>query len=264
MLLFFKIGPPSSLPFPLYLLLRYIINLQFITRIGSQKGLRLLPVHSSTSHQSPFGELIWEVHLTILLSSSMGPTQPVVSKKLYDAVFGCARTPEMDETDDSVEADNFNDSMRSSSGSAVVKEAITYSSDTIKYTNKDIENDLIKRVLDNAFLPVILKATGHLSVSKDNGSLAPYNPTVLFQSRQMNSHLKLTKNGDWMVRVVCSKVILTMKTEREDITYEELQREEVPKKKATKAAQQYERTKLPSMNETIIKGHQERDSSSMA
>lgn len=103
---------------------------------------------------------VWGAHLgssldnSLELSSSMGPTQPMVSKKLYDAVFGCSSTPEMDETDDSVEADNFNDSMRSSSGSAVVKETITYSSETIKYTNKDIEEDLIKRVLDNAFLPV--------------------------------------------------------------------------------------------------------------
>ncbi|XP_040991013.1 putative E3 ubiquitin-protein ligase LIN [Juglans microcarpa x Juglans regia] len=89
------------------------------------------------------------------LSSSMGSSspQPAISKKLYDAVIGRSNEPGIDKAEEWGEADGFNDCMRSSGGSAVVKGTLAYSSETVKYMNFAVEEDSIKSVMDDALFP---------------------------------------------------------------------------------------------------------------
>ncbi|XP_062171926.1 putative E3 ubiquitin-protein ligase LIN isoform X2 [Alnus glutinosa] len=89
------------------------------------------------------------------LSNSSGPfsSQPVVSKKLYDAVFGCSSKSGVDEAEDDGETGNSNNRMRSFGGSAVVKQTLTGASETVECTNQDTDEDSTESVLDDAFLP---------------------------------------------------------------------------------------------------------------
>ncbi|KAF8395916.1 hypothetical protein HHK36_019871 [Tetracentron sinense] len=80
------------------------------------------------------------------LASPIGPVspQPMVSRKLYNAVF-CHNLDEVDELEDGEEEDNFDNHMRSSEGTAEEdKHTATYSTDTGKYTGQLIEEDPTK------------------------------------------------------------------------------------------------------------------------
>lgn len=90
------------------------------------------------------------------LSSSMCPSspEPVISKTLYDAVIGRSNKPGIDKAEEWGEADGFNNCMRSSGGSAVVKGTLAYFSETVKNMNFSVEEDLAKSVLDDALFPV--------------------------------------------------------------------------------------------------------------
>ncbi|KAM4084493.1 hypothetical protein ACB094_08G136400 [Castanea mollissima] len=88
------------------------------------------------------------------LSSSRGPfsPQPMVSKRLYDAVFSSSTKAGVNEAEDSGEAENIDDCTRSIGDSDLVKETLTYSSEAVKYSDHDLEEDSYKSVLDDAFL----------------------------------------------------------------------------------------------------------------
>ncbi|OMP03435.1 hypothetical protein COLO4_10424 [Corchorus olitorius] len=76
------------------------------------------------------------------LSSSAGrfTPQPMVSKKLYDAVFGRASKPGLQEAED-----NCDSSMRSSDGSSVhVKQTLTFSSEAVKHPYQDNDDASFK------------------------------------------------------------------------------------------------------------------------
>uniref|UniRef100_A0A5B6ZW80 RING-type E3 ubiquitin transferase n=1 Tax=Davidia involucrata TaxID=16924 RepID=A0A5B6ZW80_DAVIN len=68
--------------------------------------------------------------------------QPMVSKKLYNTVFGRSHKPGVDEVEDYKEAENFDDSIRSSDGSAVEdKQTLTFSPETVKHADQGFEQD---------------------------------------------------------------------------------------------------------------------------
>lgn len=113
-----------------------IIHLPSIFVCGGQQG-------SSLGHSSE-------------LSSSIGPfsPQPMISKKLYDAVIGCSNKAGIDTAEVWGDADGFNDCMRSSCGSDVFKGTLAYSSEMVKHMKHAVEEDLTKSELNDAFFPV--------------------------------------------------------------------------------------------------------------
>ncbi|OMO69099.1 hypothetical protein CCACVL1_19655 [Corchorus capsularis] len=73
-------------------------------------------------------------------SSSRFTPQPMVSKKLYDAVFGRASKPGLQEAED-----NYDSSIRSSDGSSVhVKQTLTFSSEAVKHPYQDNDDASFK------------------------------------------------------------------------------------------------------------------------
>ena len=112
------------------------IDIPSVTLWGARQG-------SSFSHSSE-------------LSSSIGPfsPQPMVSKRLYDAVFSSSTKAGVNEAEDSGEAENIDDCTRSIGDSDLVKETLTYSSEAVKNSDRDLEEDSYKSVLDDAFLSV--------------------------------------------------------------------------------------------------------------
>ncbi|CAK9180682.1 unnamed protein product [Ilex paraguariensis] len=76
------------------------------------------------------------------MGSPAGPfsPQPMVSKKLYDAVFGRSCKPGVEVED--YKAENFDNSGRSTDDPAVEdKQTLTFSTETVKHTEQDIEHD---------------------------------------------------------------------------------------------------------------------------
>ncbi|XP_021279098.1 putative E3 ubiquitin-protein ligase LIN-2 [Herrania umbratica] len=74
------------------------------------------------------------------LASPAGPfsPQPMVSKKLYDAVFGRSIKPGLEEAEDNVEPHNYETCRRSSDGDTVdIKQTLTCSSEAIKHPYQD-------------------------------------------------------------------------------------------------------------------------------
>ncbi|KAJ7957435.1 RING-type E3 ubiquitin transferase [Quillaja saponaria] len=69
--------------------------------------------------------------------------QPMVSKKLYDAVFGCLSKPGVPEDEDSKEDEKL-EWGQISDGSAVIRQTITCLSEIIKNIAQDIEEDCTK------------------------------------------------------------------------------------------------------------------------
>lgn len=80
--------------------------------------------------------------------------QPMVSKKLYDAVLGRLSRPSVNEAEDDGEIENSECYARSSGGSTVEKKALTYSSEIVKCTYQDIEGNSAKIAEDDAFREV--------------------------------------------------------------------------------------------------------------
>ncbi|KAK1586954.1 hypothetical protein Q3G72_007973 [Acer saccharum] len=82
-------------------------------------------------------------------SSPFSP-KPMVSKKLYDAVFGRLSKPRADDAEDDGETENYENYTRSSDGSVVeVKHALTYISEIVKCTSQDIEEGSAKSAQDD-------------------------------------------------------------------------------------------------------------------
>ncbi|XP_061981236.1 putative E3 ubiquitin-protein ligase LIN-1 [Populus nigra] len=76
--------------------------------------------------------------------------QPMVSKKLYDAVFGHSSKPRVYDAEENWKADNFNNGANSSGSSPIqVKQTLTSSSEMVKYPGQDIENHSPENLQDN-------------------------------------------------------------------------------------------------------------------
>ncbi|KAK3205038.1 hypothetical protein Dsin_019084 [Dipteronia sinensis] len=76
--------------------------------------------------------------------------KPMVSKKLYDAVFRRLSKPRADDAEDDGETENYENYTRSSDGSVVeVKHALTYISEIVKCTSQDIEEGSAKSAQDD-------------------------------------------------------------------------------------------------------------------
>ncbi|CAK7339196.1 unnamed protein product [Dovyalis caffra] len=80
--------------------------------------------------------------------------QPMVSKKLYDAVFRRSSKPRVYEAEDNGKEDNFNNTASSSGSSPIeVKQTLTSSSKMVTYPGQDIENHSPENVQDDACIP---------------------------------------------------------------------------------------------------------------
>ncbi|KAK2641376.1 hypothetical protein Ddye_023139 [Dipteronia dyeriana] len=76
--------------------------------------------------------------------------KPMVSKKLYDAVFRRLSKPRADDAEDDGETENYENYTRSSDGSVVgVKHALTYISEIVKCSSQDIEEGSSKSAQDD-------------------------------------------------------------------------------------------------------------------
>ncbi|XP_022732098.1 putative E3 ubiquitin-protein ligase LIN-1 isoform X2 [Durio zibethinus] len=87
------------------------------------------------------------------LGSPAGPfsPQPMVSKKLYDAVFGRSSKPGLEETEDNSESHSYDTCRRSCDGSTVdVKQTLTYSYEEVKHPYQDIGEASSKSPQDDA------------------------------------------------------------------------------------------------------------------
>lgn len=84
-------------------------------------------------------------------SSDPFAPQPMVSKILYNAVFSRSSKPA---SEDGRDAENSDNCIRSSDDSSLVKQTLYYSSETIKETSQDVEEDFTKKAQDYAFSPV--------------------------------------------------------------------------------------------------------------
>lgn len=102
------------------------------------------------------------------LANPLGPfsTQPMVSKKLYNTVFGNSIQPQVGEVEEYGEAE-YN-CMRSSDDSAVEdKQALTHFSEAVKHTDQHAKEHLMKNPYDEAAHP----EDGHLLEAEESTRL---------------------------------------------------------------------------------------------
>nr|XP_004296299.2 PREDICTED: putative E3 ubiquitin-protein ligase LIN-1 [Fragaria vesca subsp. vesca] len=85
------------------------------------------------------------------MASPAGP-QSMVSRKLYDSVFGRASKTEVYEVKDDGQIESYEDCMRTPDGSAVVVQERPYSGEAAQYGYRDIEEDPSKSALENESL----------------------------------------------------------------------------------------------------------------
>ena len=92
-------------------------------------------------------------HSSELSSTPSDPfsPQPMVSKILYNAVFSRSSKPE---SEDGRETENSDNCIRSSDELSVVKQTLTYSSEAIKETDRDVEEVFTKNAQADAFFHV--------------------------------------------------------------------------------------------------------------
>ncbi|XP_016652092.1 PREDICTED: putative E3 ubiquitin-protein ligase LIN-1 [Prunus mume] len=83
---------------------------------------------------------------------SPGGPQSMVSKRLYDSVFGRSSKPESDEVEDDGDIENFDSCMRSSDGSSDAKQTSQHSYETVQYRYQDVEEESTKSAPEDGFL----------------------------------------------------------------------------------------------------------------
>ncbi|XP_021912690.1 putative E3 ubiquitin-protein ligase LIN-1 isoform X2 [Carica papaya] len=88
------------------------------------------------------------------VASPSGPfsPQPMVSRKLYDAVFGRPSKPEVDTAEYNMEANDFEDYVQSSDGSAELKHPISYYSKMVDHLDLELEEGSYKSACDCEFV----------------------------------------------------------------------------------------------------------------
>ncbi|KAI9119502.1 hypothetical protein K1719_009378 [Acacia pycnantha] len=97
---------------------------------------------SESHHGSPLGQ---SSELASPVDSFSPPT--MVSKKLYDSVFGSSsKAGIVEEQDNSIE-DNLHNNMKHSCSSSIAEQKLTFVSEMVKYTDEDTEEDSKKMTL---------------------------------------------------------------------------------------------------------------------
>lgn len=114
-------------------------------------GIPSLSVSSTTSRR---GSSLGHSSESASSSEPFSP-QPMVSKKLYDSVFGSSNKSGVCEVEDedSKDEDSLESCVRGSYGSTIVKQTLIYESETIKFTDQNTE-DFTPSVPVGAFHPV--------------------------------------------------------------------------------------------------------------
>ncbi|KAK8466108.1 hypothetical protein PHAVU_008G002200 [Phaseolus vulgaris] len=97
------------------------IGIPSVSVTGSQEGSSLGHSFESASSIDPFSP------------------QPMVSKKLYDSMFGSFGRPGVYQVKDVKDDGNQDNCVKGSHGSTFVKQTLTYESETVKFTDQDIE-----------------------------------------------------------------------------------------------------------------------------
>ncbi|RDX66101.1 putative E3 ubiquitin-protein ligase LIN, partial [Mucuna pruriens] len=98
------------------------IGIPSVSATGSQEGSSLGHSSESTSSIAPFSP------------------QSMVSKKLYDSMFGSSSKPGIYQVKDIKDGDNLENCVKGSYGSTIVKQTLTYESETVEFTDRDIED----------------------------------------------------------------------------------------------------------------------------
>ncbi|KAK7304282.1 hypothetical protein VNO77_45150 [Canavalia gladiata] len=106
------------------------IGIPSVSVTGSQEGSSLGHSFESANSIEPFSP------------------QPMVSKKLYDSVFGSSPKPGVYQVKDVKDNDNLENCVKGSYGSTIVKQTLTYESETVKFTDQDIEDFAQSVVID--------------------------------------------------------------------------------------------------------------------
>ncbi|XP_044483410.1 putative E3 ubiquitin-protein ligase LIN-1 isoform X2 [Mangifera indica] len=110
------------------------------------------------------------------VASPAGPfsPQPMVSKKLHDAVFGRSSKPKVEGAENDGEIDTFDNGVRSSDGSIVeVKQTLTCSSEIVKCTYQDVKEGSTKSVQDALYSEEILFLTHEEGLRLQEVSASP-------------------------------------------------------------------------------------------
>ncbi|CAJ1845957.1 unnamed protein product [Sphenostylis stenocarpa] len=117
------------------------IGIPSISVTGSQQGSSLGHSFESASSIDPFSP------------------QPMVSKKLYDSMFGSLSRPVVYQVKDVMDDGNQGNCVIDSYGSTFVKQTLTYESETVKLTDQDVEGfsqgvaiDTIKNLKGNSVI----------------------------------------------------------------------------------------------------------------
>ena len=121
------------------------IGIPSISVAGSQRGSSLGHSSESASSTEPFSP------------------QPMVSKKLYDSVFGSSSRTGVYEAEDNKDEDNLEVCVPGSYISTTVERTLTYESEMTKFTDQDIQDftqsltvDAFQQVSDFSFLSTFL------------------------------------------------------------------------------------------------------------
>ncbi|XP_031267304.1 putative E3 ubiquitin-protein ligase LIN-1 [Pistacia vera] len=110
------------------------------------------------------------------VASPSGPfsPQPMVSKKLYDAVFGRLSKPKVEGAEDDGEIETLDNGIGSSDSSIVeVKQTLTYSSEIVKCTYQDVEEGSTKSVQDALYSEEVLLLTYEEGLRLQEVSVSP-------------------------------------------------------------------------------------------
>ncbi|XP_029128102.1 putative E3 ubiquitin-protein ligase LIN-1 isoform X2 [Cajanus cajan] len=110
------------------------ISIPSVSVTGSQEGSSLGHSFESTNSVDSFSP------------------QPMVSKKLYDSMFGSSSKPRVYQVKDIKDDDNLEKCVHGSYGSTIVKQTLTYESETVKFTDQDIE-DFVEGVAIDTIKP---------------------------------------------------------------------------------------------------------------
>nr|KYP65054.1 U-box domain-containing protein 15 [Cajanus cajan] len=111
------------------------ISIPSVSVTGSQEGSSLGHSFESTNSVDSFSP------------------QPMVSKKLYDSMFGSSSKPRVYQVKDIKDDDNLEKCVHGSYGSTIVKQTLTYESETVKFTDQDIE-DFVEGVAIDTIKPI--------------------------------------------------------------------------------------------------------------
>ncbi|XP_028778424.1 putative E3 ubiquitin-protein ligase LIN [Neltuma alba] len=112
----------------------------WLTEGAEAPSVPSITVPSTSASESHYGSSLG--HSSGLASSvdSFSP-QPMVSKKLYDSVFGSSSKAGIDEEEDNAMEDNLHNCKGHSCVSSIAEQKLTFPSKMVEYTDEDTEED---------------------------------------------------------------------------------------------------------------------------